>query len=546
MYEPSENFYALAIQQQVRRITWSGTVTDSNGTAHSFAAEDIVKDSGTITNEIADSTMRIGTVFSSELKIGLYVDGIGVDRSLLYGGEIEINCTVTHGETTGTVPMGIFKIVEATQSGQICTITAYDRMILFDAEFPITAGQATPYDWLSQLCAACGVTLGNTREQIEALPNGTYRLSMNWGDDSNTYRDVISHLAAALGCSAHFNRNGEFEFIPLMNKASVATIDAGDRFGSDIAHTQWSPAAFYVTNKDTGAISSAGAGQLLFDLGENAFLQQPGYSFDEITQNVTATHSVSAMLENILDRCDSLTVIPTEADIPLDPCLDLFDIVTLTGGQASNTKTLICSLVHKIGCSTKIECAGQNTTDEPTTSTRGTEGKNEDWLWVSGAINYDEKSVATSEQNWETQLSKTWEQLQPFSWGDLLDGGGWVLLERFDRYFTQELTLGVLGLTTEYEVTKDTDVSFKLKIERREYDEIHGWRFIEISSWSTTEHAIRGKHTTTLVSPFGILDRETDTLYQVSAYISGVDVADGSIILTKAEVEELINGGESA
>lgn len=546
MYEPSENFYALAIQQQVRRISWSGIVTDSNGVAHSFAAEDIVKNSGTITNEIADSTMRIGTVFASELKIGLYVDEIGVDRSLLYGGEIEINCTVTHGETTGTVPMGIFKVVEATQSGQICTITAYDRMILFDAEFPITAGQATPYDWLSQLCIACGVTLGNTREQIEALPNGTYRLSMNWGDDSNTYRDVISHLAAALGCSAHFNRSGELEFIPLTNKASAVMIDAGDRFGSDIAHTQWSPAAFYVTNKDTGAVSSAGAGQLLFNLGENAFLQQSGYSFDEITQNVTASHSVSSMLENILDSCDSLTVIPIEADIPLDPCLDLFDIVTLTGGQASNTKTLICSLVHKIGGSTKIECAGQNTTDEPTTSTRGTEGNNEDWLWVSGAINDDEINVATSEQNWETQLSKTWEQLQSFSWGDLLDGGGWVLMERFERYFSQELTLGVLGLTTEYEVTKDTDVRFKLKIERRVYDEIYGWRFIEISSWSTTEHAIRGKHTTTLVSPFGILDRDTDTLYQVSAYISGVDVADGSIILTKAEVEDLINGGDSA
>ena len=545
MYEPSTNFYTQVIQQQVRRISWSGTITDSNGGTHSFGADDMVKDSLSITNEIADSTMRIGTVFASELKVGLYVDSIGVDRSLLYGGEIDISCTITHGGTTGTVPMGKFKIVEALQSGQVCSITAYDRMILFDAEFPITAGQATPFEWLTQLCGACGVTLGNTREEIEALPNGTYRLSMNWDDDSNSYRDVLSHIAGALGCSAHFNRAGELELVQLKNSASVATIDAGDRFGSDIAHTQWSPAAFYVTNKETGAVTSAGSGQLLFDLGDNAFLQQPGYSFDELTQNVTATHPVSSMLENILDDCNSLVAVPIEAEIPLDPCLDLFDIVTLTGGQASNTKTLICSLIDKSG-STEIKCAGQNTTDEPTVSSRGSEGSREDWLWVSGAINYNEINVATSEQNWETQLSKTWEQLQSFSWGDLLDGGGWVLMERFERYFSQELTLGVLGLTTEYEVTKDTDVRFKLTIERRVYDEIHGWHFIEISNWSTTEHAIRGKHTTTLVSPFGILDREADTLYQVSAYISGVDVVDGSIILTKAEVEELINGGESA
>ena len=546
MYEPSTNFYSLAVQKQVRRISWSGTVKDSNGTVRNFTDEDIVKDSGTITNEISDSSMRIGTVFSSELKLGLYVDSIGVNRSLLYGGEISISCTITHGSTVGTVPMGIFRIVEATQSGEVCSITAYDRMILFDREFPITSGQLTPYEWLAQLCNACGVTLGNTLEEIEALPNGTYRLLMNWSDDTSTYRDVLSHLAAALGCSAHFNRVGELELLQLKDTASVATIDAGDRFGSDIAHTQWHPAAFFVTNKETGAISSAGSGQLLFDLGDNVFLQSDGEEFDPVTLNVITTHTVNAMLSNILASCTSLTVVPIEAEIPLDPCLDLFDVVTLTGGQASNTKTLICSLIHKIGGGTQIECAGQNTTDEPTTSTRGSEGSRDDKMWVSGALNAGEIVAQTSAQYWQDVLEVTWGELSGSTWGELFTGGGWVKLEEWQRTFAEEFTLGVIGLTVEYEVTHDTDVSFKILIERWEFISGSGWHYVPISDWESTEHALRGKHTTSMMLPFGVLDRGAGTVYRVTAFISGIDVIENAIIMTKAEIEELIGGGESS
>ena len=361
---------------------------------------------------------------------------------------------------------------------------------------------------------------------------------MNWADDTNTYRDVIAQLAAAVGCSAHIDRNGELKFVPLKNKSSVATLRANDRFGSDIAHLVWTPRAIYVTNKDSGAVTSAGSGQLAFNLGDNAFLQQPGRSYDELTRSYTQTHTVSGMLSNILAVASQLSVVPIEAEIPLDPCLDLFDIVTLTGGQANNTKVLITSLIHSIGGDTEIKCSGSNTTEETTASTRGSEGKREDWMWVSGSYNDSVKIANTTTQTWGDQLSKTWAEIKVFTWGDLFNGGGWVELENFQRFFDAEFTLGVIGLTTEYECTQDTDVQFKLTIEK-----LDDMDWVPVSQWTCTEHAIKGKHTTTLVSPFGILDHEADTMYKITAYISGVNVVDSLKILTKEEIEELIGGG---
>ena len=541
MYEPSNNFYTQVIQKQARRITWSGTVT-ADGTSYPFNADKIAANSGRITNEISGSSMEIGTVYSSELEIGLYIDEIGVPRDKIYGAEISLSCTVTVGNKTGTIPMGVFIVVEATQKGQLCSIVAYDRMILFDTEYPITSGMCSPYYWLSDLCNGCGVTLGSTQQEIEALPNGSYQVSMNWTSDTDTYRDVLSQLAGALGSSAHFGRDGNLYLIPLKNKNSVATLNAGDRFGSDLSHTQWTPNTILVTNRDSGGVTTAGSGQLLFNLGQNAFLQETSYSYDEVNQEITSSHSVSSMLNNILTEVHGVTVVPIDADIPLDPCLDLFDIVTLTGGQASNTKVLITSIKHTIGGATTIECAGANTTEESNATSRGSESSREDWLWVSGAINDSEIIAQTQEQTWGDLLDLTWQQVLQFTWGGLLNGGNWFKLEDFERYFEQEFTLGVIGLTTEYSVDVDTDVKLKITIEKWDNDLA---KYTSISQWACQEHAIKGKHTTSLVSPFGILDND-HSIYRITAYISGVDVVESSRILTKEEIEALIFGGESS
>ena len=196
MYEPSTNFYNNVVKQQVRHISWSGKIT-ADGTEYPFTAEDIVKDSGTMTNEIASDEMEIGTAYSSELKIGLYVDEIGIPRSDIYGAVIEINCTISHGETSGVIPMGKFDIVEALQAGDVCTITAYDFMTRFDEEYPATSGANTAYEWAMIFCDECGVELAQS--DFDDFANGDIYLTLIWNSEMHTYRDAIGQLAAAMG-----------------------------------------------------------------------------------------------------------------------------------------------------------------------------------------------------------------------------------------------------------------------------------------------------------------------------------------------------------
>ena len=111
MYEPSSGFYAATVQAKVRRLNWHGVLTDSDGTDYSFTADNIAAKTGTITRQATDETeISIGTVYASELKIGLYIDDIGVNRSKIYGGKISLTCTVTGGGDSGDIPLVVFNI----------------------------------------------------------------------------------------------------------------------------------------------------------------------------------------------------------------------------------------------------------------------------------------------------------------------------------------------------------------------------------------------------------------------------------------------------
>ena len=62
------------------------------------------------------------------------------------------------------------------------------------------------------LCSlACHVELAQTREYIEALPNGTETLSIYPDNDIETYRDVLYYIGQVLGGFFVINRAGELE-----------------------------------------------------------------------------------------------------------------------------------------------------------------------------------------------------------------------------------------------------------------------------------------------------------------------------------------------
>lgn len=503
-----KDFYVDRVQAQARRLTWHGTLTDSDGTDHTFGSDDIEANTGRITRSCADSTdIALGTVYAAELHIGLFIDSIGVTRSKIYGGKITIACSVSAGGETEDIPVGVFNITEAMVNGNVCTITAYDDMLKFDVDYLGVSGIGKPFDWVSSFCLRCGVTLGSTPEAIAALPNGSTDLTLIWNDDIQTYRDALSHLAAALGSVAVIDRSGELRLIGLGSAGSVATVSANDRFESDLAQYTYRPKTIYLTDEATGNLitRTSGSGNAYLDIGTNVLLQTEGLIRD-LSGEVLSTVPVGTMLSNIIGNAANFHAVPLEASIPCDPCLDLLDCVTVTGGKAPSggLTTRLTSIEINIGRDTRVKCVGANTAETLTAAERAdrnTSGKEDLLMWQSTDIN-EEDIVLGELVPWDALAEKTWNDLADMIWGDF--AGGDIIILTATVIPKKDWARGQLNFTVNYELENDAYVTYTVYVD-------------EEPIWELTEEQPAKKVVKTVTCPVELWSNiETEHTIQVS------------------------------
>ena len=202
MYQASEAFLR-AVKQNTRRYYWTGKITTKTGTEYEFGPEDIVKGSGYIMSQCCGSTeIELGTVYAAEMGIALLMD---IDRYTLEEAMVELfyhlrisrsvnpadldpeyDQTVEADGIYETVPMGIFEVSEANRKVKTLEIRAYDYMVRFEKNFNASESIGNCYDFMTLCSLACGVALAQTRDYIEALPNGTETLSIYPDNDIET------------------------------------------------------------------------------------------------------------------------------------------------------------------------------------------------------------------------------------------------------------------------------------------------------------------------------------------------------------------------
>ena len=371
MYEVSEQ-YKTAIRGRSRKFDWYGTITTASGKVYHFTTKDIVKGSGTITRSCAGSTsLELGSVYAAELDISLFLD---IDRYSLYDAVIDLSFVCRHsvkrvwndlraftwgamatkrwndkGESE-TIPMGRFVISEATRTLTILQLKAYDYMLKFDKNMKNSGTVRTPYEWLLYACNACNVPLGVTEEAVEAMPNGTRRLSWTNLEAEKTYRDLIAQVATALCGVCQIDRSGALVVIPFAN-TPVMDVPASWRYSSKIAD--------YIT-KYTGLYATYRAGGLteyfkvepdnglIYNIGTNPLLQ------------IADTTLRTEILQGIINHLSATTYTPFEAEIPGDPALDPMDVLSLSGGQAQGEVACITEIVIRINGKSTIKCVGEN------------------------------------------------------------------------------------------------------------------------------------------------------------------------------------------
>lgn len=347
---PVSNAFLEAIKNKTRRYYWSGQITTKAGSTYQFDENDILKGSGSISMQCCGSTeIELGTVYSSELNITLLSE---IDRYTLEDAAIEVFFNlILPGETTETIPMGIFEISEANRTLKHLEIKAYDYMLRFEKDFNGFETIGKPYDFLSLCGLACDVELAQTQEEIEALPNGDQELSIYSENDIESYRDVLFYVAQVLGCFCVINREGMLE-LRSYSDVPVQTVEVQHRFSSSFSdfitrytavsstNMKTETAEYYHLDPDDG---------LTMNLGVNPLLQ---FGLDETRQELCT---------NILNAIAVINYVPFDSDTIGNPALDLGDVLRFSGGHADITKmAAITAVTYKIGGRQSIKCVGKN------------------------------------------------------------------------------------------------------------------------------------------------------------------------------------------
>lgn len=348
MYPVSKE-YQKAISESSRSFFWTGMITTKAGKKYIFGNKDIVKGSGYISRQCSGSSeIELGSVYAAELGISLFSD---IDRYSLEDASITVSFHLKVGDVYEEVPMGIFYIAEANRKIKTLELKAYDAMLNLDKNFNKGLSSAFPYDFLSLLSKACHVELAQTKEEIEALTNGTELLGIYQENDIETWRDFLYYLAQALGCFSTIDRDGKLRLIPY-GITDNKTVDSRHRFSSTFSDFVTRYTAVSSTNKKTDIAeyySVKPDDGLTMNLGVNPLLQ---FGLEEKRRRI---------INNILSAITVVNYVPFDSDTIGDPALDLGDVIKFTGGHADETKrSAITSIETKINGKQTIKCVGKN------------------------------------------------------------------------------------------------------------------------------------------------------------------------------------------
>ena len=305
-------------KQKIQKYSLSGTIGDIP-----FDDENVIERSLTLDKQCCDtSTFRLGGCYISQLNITFI--NVNVPRNDWYGKIITLNVTIGNI----TVPVGTFTIEDAKHSKNIVPVVAYNNMAKFDKPCGTDAGtNGLPYDLIALACQMCGVTLGMTRAEVEALPNGNKTLILNTMGDIESWRDYLYWIAVSLCSVAVTNRDGELILWTFHNTVDD-TINYDVRFNSSsygdeiIRYTgitiyveEENKVEYYHTDPDDG---------YTLNIGNNPFFQ-----VSRIMREEYAAEILRGLSNIAYNTCS--------AKIPFGFHYDLGDVLQFPNGQGSAT-----------------------------------------------------------------------------------------------------------------------------------------------------------------------------------------------------------------
>lgn len=322
-----------------------------NGVNESFsvAENEIVQGSLSIDRySVSNSKIEVGSAVAAELTLKLKNDDGKYDNTVFEGAEVFVKIGIKKWDAhrwenavIHWIPCGYFTIDEPPRALSTITISALDRMILFDKtvdtsklSFPMTVA-----DLLDKICTICGVTMAT---DITRLPNKDYQITAYPEGQDLTYRTLLQWCAALTGTCAFMNYDGNLEL--KWYEQTDLTISPSERYNSDMQENDVAITGIYF--KDAANTEYiAGTDDYCLDLSSNGLLQD----------------NVQVVLDTLYVSLKGFSYRPYTATIKSAPYIYPMDMIHYEDAKGEVHDTIITNVTFGMNLSTSIAGKGETT-----------------------------------------------------------------------------------------------------------------------------------------------------------------------------------------
>lgn len=349
MYAVSDAFKA-AIYNSYVNDRLAGVITLADGTQLPFGDGDLLSDTLVIDNQCVNGDeLEFGAVYAGQLSMTITTN---INRYRLLHATVAASYFLALPDgTEEEVPLGVYTVTEANRKGDTVALKALDNMVRLNTGWDKTGVYGDVFELLTWCCAQCELELANTREEIEALPNGTlsYQLDASFAGACPQHRDLVAVLAQTMGCFATADREGRIA-LRRMGGGVAGTLPADVRTSTEVSD-------FRVRYTDL-TIHKTDGGSLTVGTIEGA----PGLSMtiqDNPCFSAGTEDAQLGMAQALLDLLEGYNYTPANISAVENPAIECGDLLLVPVG-GDEIAMLVQSYTWKYRGLMTLKSVGQN------------------------------------------------------------------------------------------------------------------------------------------------------------------------------------------
>ena len=200
----------------------TGTLKDGSGATVLNISNEYIKTGSLIIDNkcINNDDLEPGAVYAAELKITITGNAglTSSQKSSLQNGSLNLTYTITDGDSSSSISIGIYYIIEVTLKDEDVEIIAEDMMSRLSKNIPTAVREdlnfvaRTPYELLDLCCQNCStskrpISLANDETEFDSWSNADTSFLIPVTADIATYRDLVAEVAKIMGCFATIDKN---------------------------------------------------------------------------------------------------------------------------------------------------------------------------------------------------------------------------------------------------------------------------------------------------------------------------------------------------